>query len=86
MAVVKEGLQGESVIIQEGVPTFESIDEPVVYMIDRFVVGGFYRMHAERGKERLYALAGELDDVAVSFPHGSRPCTYISARPITAGR
>lgn len=23
--------------------------EPVVYMIDRFVVGGFYRVHAERG-------------------------------------
>ena len=43
MAVVKEGPQVESVIIQEGVPTFESIDdaiaEPVVYMIDRFFIG-----------------------------------------------
>ena len=56
MAVVKEGLEVTSVIIQEGVPTFESIDdaiaEPVVYMIDRFVVGGFYRVHAARqGRE-----------------------------------
>ena len=41
------------VIIQEGVPTYERINdavaEPVVYMIDRYVVGGFYRVHAERG-------------------------------------
>jgi glutamate--cysteine ligase len=55
MAVVKEGLEVSSVIIQEGVYTFESIDdaiaEPVVYMIDRFVVGGFYRVHTERGKD-----------------------------------
>ena len=34
-------------------PTYERINdavaEPVVYMIDRYVVGGFYRVHAERG-------------------------------------
>ena len=40
-------------VIQEGVPTFEQINEavsePVVYMMDRYVVGGFYRVHAERG-------------------------------------
>ena len=53
MAVVKEGLQVHEVIIQEGVPTYERVDggvaEPVVYMIDRYVVGGFYRVHRERG-------------------------------------
>jgi glutamate--cysteine ligase len=53
MAVVKEGLQVQEVIIQEGVPTIEQVDdgtaEPVVYMIDRYVVGGFYRIHAQRG-------------------------------------
>jgi len=41
------------VIVQEGVPTYERVNdavaEPVVYMIDRYVVGGFYRVHAERG-------------------------------------
>jgi glutamate--cysteine ligase len=41
------------VIIQEGVPTYERVNdavaEPVVYMIDRYVVGGFYRIHADRG-------------------------------------
>ncbi|NWG31882.1 MAG: glutamate--cysteine ligase [Rhodocyclaceae bacterium] len=55
MAVVKEGLQVTEVIIQEGVPTFEIVDEgvaePVVYMIDRYVVGGFYRVHTQRGPD-----------------------------------
>ena len=55
MAVVKEGLQVHEVIIQDGVHTFETVGEgvaePVVYMMDRYVVGGFYRIHAERGDE-----------------------------------
>ncbi len=53
MSVIKEGQEVSEVIIQEGVPTFERVNdavaEPVVYMIDRYVVGGFYRVHAERG-------------------------------------
>jgi glutamate--cysteine ligase len=53
MGVVKDGQAVTEVIIQEGVPTYERVNdavaEPVVYMIDRYVVGGFYRMHAERG-------------------------------------
>jgi len=56
MAVVKEGLQVHEVMVQEGIYTFESVDdavaEPVVYMIDHFVVGGFYRVHTERGKDQ----------------------------------
>ncbi len=55
MAVVKEGMQVNDVLIQEGVPTLEMVDdavaEPVVYMVDRYVVGGFYRVHAERGPD-----------------------------------
>ena len=55
MAVIKEGQEVSEVIIQEGVYTFESINEavaePVVYMIDHFVVGGFYRVHTGRGKD-----------------------------------
>jgi glutamate--cysteine ligase len=53
MSVTKDGQAITEVIIQEGVPTYERINEavaePVVYMIDRYVVGGFYRVHAERG-------------------------------------
>jgi glutamate--cysteine ligase len=52
MGVVKEGLAVTEVLVQEGVPTFETmpgaVAEPVVYLIDRYVVGGFYRVHAER--------------------------------------
>ncbi len=55
MAVVKEGLQVSDVLIQEGVYTFEHISdavaEPVVYMVDHYVVGGFYRVHTERGMD-----------------------------------
>ena len=65
MSVVKEGQQVTEVIIQEGVPTYErmndAVAEPVVYMIDRYVVGGFYRVHAERGiDENLNAPGLEL--------------------------
>ena len=53
MAVVKEGMPVSEVLIQEGVPTCETVDEgtaePVVYMIDRYVVGGFYRVNPQRG-------------------------------------
>jgi glutamate--cysteine ligase len=55
MAVGKEGRQTQEVILQEGVPTIEAVDagnaEPVVYLIDRYVVGGFYRVNAERGRD-----------------------------------
>jgi glutamate--cysteine ligase len=73
MAIVKEGLEVTSVIIQEGVPTFESINEaiaePVVYMIDRFVVGGFYRVHTARGKdENLNAPGAQFVPLAFESP------------------
>ena len=73
MSVVKEGLEVTSVIIQEGVPTFESIHdaiaEPVVYMIDRFVVGGFYRVHTERGRdENLNAPGAKFVPLAFETP------------------
>ena len=59
MSVIKEGLAVSQVIIQEGVHSYERVGsgsdegvaEPVVYMIDRFVVGGFYRVHSGRGKD-----------------------------------
>jgi len=55
MAVVKEGLAVTNVIIQEGVHTVERIEdkaaEPVVYMLDQFVIGGFYRVHGARAAD-----------------------------------
>lgn len=53
MSVVKEGMEVSDVLVQEGVYTFENINEavaePVVYMMDHSVVGGFYRVHTGRG-------------------------------------
>lgn len=55
MSKVKEGLPVSDVLIQEGVYTFESINqavaEPVVYMVDHYVVGGFYRVHTGRATD-----------------------------------
>nr|HMN78139.1 glutamate--cysteine ligase [Burkholderiaceae bacterium] len=55
MGHLKDGLEVTEVMLQEGVPTYERINdavaEPVVYMIDRYVIGGFYRVHAERGAD-----------------------------------
>jgi glutamate--cysteine ligase len=76
MAVVKEGLQVHEVMVQEGVYTFESVDEavaePVVYMIDHFVVGGFYRVHTERGKDQnLNAPGMQFAPLAFAAPCSS---------------
>ena len=55
MSVVKEGLEVSEVIIQEGVHTIETINdfaaEPVVYMIDKFIAGAFYRINDKKGKD-----------------------------------
>lgn len=79
MSVVKEGLEVSDVIIQEGVHTFESIDEavaePVVYMIDRYVVGGFYRVHTGRGRdENLNAPGMHFVPLAFETPCNTPDC------------
>ncbi|MFP5307756.1 MAG: glutamate--cysteine ligase [Gammaproteobacteria bacterium] len=57
MSSAKEGREVTGAIIQEGVYTFEKLGadgataEPVVYMIDQFVVGGFYRLNSQRGNQ-----------------------------------
>ncbi|PHQ81686.1 MAG: glutamate--cysteine ligase [Coxiella sp. (in: Bacteria)] len=56
MSTLKGGVQVTRAIIQEGVYSFETVDggavaEPVVYMMGRHVVGGFYRVHAGRGSD-----------------------------------
>jgi glutamate--cysteine ligase len=74
MAVVKDGQEVSQVIIQEGVHTFERVNEavaePVVYMIDRYVVGGFYRVHADRGiDENLNAPGASFVPLAFAESH-----------------
>ncbi len=76
MAVVKEGLEVREVMVQEGVYSYETVNdgvaEPVVYMIDHFVVGGFYRVHAGRGKdENLNAPGMHFAPLAFDAPCSS---------------
>ena len=75
MSVIKDGQSVSDVIIQEGVLTNERINEavaePVVYMMDRYVVGGFYRVHAERGvDENLNAPGAQF--VPLAFDESTR--------------
>ena len=73
MSGVKEGLEVHDVIIQEGVHTFETLNgavaEPVVYMMDHYVVGGFYRVHTQRGRdENLNAPGMHFEPLAFEAP------------------
>ena len=75
MSSAKEGLVVENVLIQEGVYSFETLGEeqavaePVIYMIDHFVVGGFYRVHTGRGaNENLNAPGMHFEPLAFAQP------------------
>lgn len=75
MATVKEGAANTNVIIQEGVYTAETwgenaeTAEPVVYMIDHHVVGGFYRVHTARSvTESLNAPGMRFERLAFADP------------------
>jgi len=80
MSTIKEGQPVHEVIIQEGVYTFESVDgavaEPVVYMVDQFVVGGFYRVHTGRGvDENLNSPGAQYKPLAFETDCHSPDCS-----------
>lgn len=75
MSKTKSGQPVRRVIVQEGVYTFEtwgpdnSVAEPVVYMWGQRVVGGFYRVHKERGiDENLNAPGMHFEPLAFAKP------------------
>ena len=76
MSVVKDGLEVHDVLIQEGVYTFEKVNEavaePVVYMIDRYVIGGFYRVHTDRGPDENLNAPG-MHFVPLAFEQNAMP-------------
>ncbi|MDO5653178.1 MAG: glutamate--cysteine ligase [Brachymonas sp.] len=83
MDVTKDGQQVRNIIIQEGVLTNELVNdavaEPVVYMMDRYVVGSFYRVHGERGADENLNAPGAhfvplAYDVSTHLPEpGAKP-------------
>ena len=74
MGMIKDGQTVHDVIIQEGVLTQErmnnAVAEPVVYMMDRYVVGGFYRMHPERDVDENLNAPG-AGFVPLAFQHST---------------
>lgn len=80
MSTTKGGQPVHRVIIQEGVYTFEvigpsrAVAEPVVYLWGCTVVGGFYRVHQDRGTdENLNAPGMHFEPIAFSKPCNN-PC------------
>jgi glutamate--cysteine ligase len=81
MAASKDSQAVTQVIMQEGVYTFETVGEPpavaepVVYMIDQHVVGGFYRVHTGRGPdENLNAPGMHFEPLAFVEPCNTPDC------------
>ena len=69
-----EAAPAHDMLIQEGVLTQErmndAVAEPVVYMMDRYVVGGFYRVHAHRGVDENLNAPG-ASYVPLAFEHST---------------
>lgn len=75
MSKSKGGQHVQKIIIQEGVYTFETfgdnngVAEPVVYMWGQRVVGGFYRVHKDRGvDENLNSPGMHFEPLAFMTP------------------
>ncbi len=85
MSVIKDGIEVSDVVLQEGVHTFEQINgapaEQVVYMVDRYVVGGFYRVNpAKEVNENLNTNGSHFVPLAFAHQHA---VPGISAKPGT---
>ena len=84
MSIIKEGLEVSEVLIQEGVHSFETVKdavaEPVIYMIDRYVVGGFYRVHTGRGKDENLNAPG-MHFEPLEFETSCNLPDYVTSNP-----
>jgi glutamate--cysteine ligase len=62
MEMAKGHAEVHEVMVQEGVHTSDLVDgssaEPVIYMVDKFVIGGFYRVTAGRGNDENLNVPG----------------------------
>lgn len=83
MSIIKDGNEVSEIIIQEGIHSEETINgavtEPVVYTIDQFVVGGFYRVHTNKEKDENLNSPGmhfipQPFETSCLMPDQGRPC------------
>jgi glutamate--cysteine ligase len=87
MSVIKGGKNVTKAIIQEGVHTFETVGkdnavaEPVIYTIGRHVVGGFYRIHKQRGpRENLNSPGMDFAPLPLPQPCHAAKCGSNSSQ------
>ncbi len=90
MSTTKEGQKVTRVLIQEGVFTNETwgpdktVAEPVVYSIDKNVVGGFYRVHSKKGVNENLNSPGmrfeplAFDDCCISPDIDQSPDSHVN--------
>lgn len=73
------------VILQEGVYSFETLDngvaEPVVYHIGNHVVGGFYRVHQDRGPTENLNAPGMTFSALAFAECCNNPCRADNTKP-----
>jgi len=85
MSVTKGNREVSKVILQEGVYTFEtwgenhSVAEPVVYMIGRHVVGGFYRVHSGKAIDENLNSPGMNFEPLAFVDACNNPCEPVDA-------
>lgn len=84
MSATKGSRKVNRLIIQEGVYSFETmpngaVAEPVVYMIGQFVVGGFYRVHHERGPDENLNAPGMHFEPLAFAQACNMPCNDLTA-------
>lgn len=90
MSMTKGHKEITQVIIQEGIYTFEAwgeqqaAAEPVVYLLGKHVIGGFYRVHTERStSENLNAPGAQFEPLAFveccnNPDYGAQPREYAN--------
>ncbi|MFW0072405.1 MAG: glutamate--cysteine ligase [Coxiella-like endosymbiont] len=83
MSTLKGGVPMTKAIVQEGIYTFETVGkenavaEPVVYLFGRHVIGGFYRIHKNRGPNENLNAPG-MDFIPMSFDCTCNTSSYIN--------
>ncbi len=84
MSSAKGSRKVSQLIIQEGVYSLETmpdgaVAEPVLYMIGEFVVGGFYRVHQDRGPDENLNAPGMHFEPLAFAQSCNMPCNELSA-------
>lgn len=76
MSVIKDKQFVTEVLIQEGIRTAEivnnKVSEPVIYTIDYSVIGGFYRVHSNKGDDENLNAPG-ADFIPIAFTNDCLP-------------